>query len=103
MFSQSLRAFSWLKAPTSAFTFKTLCSAFFILSLIVKSDGSFAALLKTPSETFVQETQLSELPITEALPVPVSLILVLQIQEAVLRVHIRWCSNFAVLSVLDIL
>ena len=42
------RAFSWLKVPTSAFTFKTinytaLVGAFSVT--ILKNDGSFAALL----------------------------------------------------------
>ena len=57
-FSQSWRrAFSRLKVPTSAFTFKTLIGHYAkqaltpigAFSVIVKTDGSFAALVFTPT------------------------------------------------------
>ena len=52
---------SWLKAPDSAFSFKTLLTHYFkqaltqagASSVIVKTDGSFAALLQRPVAVWV--------------------------------------------------
>ena len=49
------RAFSWLKAPTSAFTFKALLGAF---SVIVKSTRTFAYIVFISSSSLLVFTSI---------------------------------------------